>query len=168
MRRMLISLPIALLILTAIILPCSVSADSHVFSGQRVSIGSPVHTGPSVISTSYAPADNATDLPDGLTLSKGVPFISPMEVEQGKLVTIKVKATNNSPFELTYPLVVKVNGNPAGAAKQLALVPAGSEDVEFIITAQSSGNNDVKVGNLQGFFTVKGGSFFDMFPPYLW
>jgi hypothetical protein len=168
MRRMLISLPIALLILTAIILPYSVNADSHLFNDHKVSMGSPVHTGPSVLSTPYTAADNATDLPDGLTLSKGVPFISPIEVEQGKTVIIKVRATNNSPFDLTYPLVVKINGNPAGTAKQLSLVPAGSEDIEFTITAQSSGNNDVKVGNLQGFFTVKGGSFFDMFPPYLW
>ena len=53
MRRMLISLPIALLILIAIILPYGVAADSHLFAGHRVSIGSPVHTGPSVISTSY-------------------------------------------------------------------------------------------------------------------
>ena len=168
MRRMLISLPIALLILTAVILPYSVNADSHLFSGYRVSIGSPVHTGPSVISTPYIAADNATDLPDGLTLSKGIPFISPTEVEQGKLVTIKVTATNNSPFDLTYPLAVKINGNPAGTAQQLTLAPAGSDDIVFTITAQSPGNNDVKVGNLQGFFTVKGSSFFDMFPPYLW
>jgi len=168
MRRMLASLPIALLILTAIILPYSVNADSHLFNAQRVSIGSPVHAWPSVISTSYAAADNATDLPDGLTLSKGVPFISPIEVDQGKIVTIKVRATNDSALDLNYPLAVKINGNPAGTAKQLSLPPAGSEDVVFTITAQTSGNNDVRVGNLQGFFTVKGGSFFDMFPPYLW
>ena len=168
MRRMLISLPIALLILTAVILPCSVNADSHLFTDQKVITGSPVHTGPSLLSTTYIAVDNATDLPEGLSLSKGVPFISPAEAEQGKPVTIKVKATNNSPFDLSYPLVVKVNGNPAGTAKQLSLAPAASEDVVFIITAQTSGNNDVRVGNLQGFFTVKGGSFFDMFPPYLW
>jgi len=168
MRRMLISLPIALLILTAVFLPCSANADSNLFTGQGVSLVSPVYTGPSLLSASYTAADNATDLPEGLTLSKGVPFISPTEVEQGKVVTIKVKATNNSPFDLTYPLVVKVNGNPAGTAKQLSLVPAGSEDVVFTVTAQTTGSNDVSVGNLQGFFTVKGGSFFDMFPPYLW
>jgi len=168
MRRMLISLPIALLILTAIILPYCVNADSHLFTGQRVSIDSPVHSGPSLLSTTYTAADNATDLPEGLTLSKGVPFISPIEVEQGKIVTIRVKATNDSAFDLNYPLAVKINGNPAGEAKQLSLPPAGSEDLVFTVTAQTSGSNDVKVGNLQGFFTVKGGSFFDMFPPYLW
>ena len=168
MRRMLISLPVALLILAAVILPCSVYADSHLFSGQEVSIGSPVYSGPSVLPAAYTAADNATNLPEGLTLTKGVPFISPSEVEQGKPVTIKVRATNDSPFDLSYPLTVKINGNPVGTAKQLALPPAGSEDVVFIITAQTSGNNDVKVGALQGFFTVKGGSFFDMFPPYLW
>jgi hypothetical protein len=166
MRRMLASLPIALLILTAMILPYSVNADSYLFTGQRISLDSPVHTGPPVISASYAAAD--TDLPDGLTLTKGVPFISPTEVEQGKIVTIKVKATNDSALDLNYPLVVKVNGNAAGTAQQLSLAPAGSQDVVFTITAQSSGNNDVKVGNLQGFFTVKSSSFFDMFPPYLW
>jgi len=168
MKRMLISLPVALLILTAFMLPCSVNADSHLFSGREVSIGSPVYAGPSVLWTAYMAADNATDLPDGLTLSKGVPFISPVEVEQGKPVTIKVRATNSSPFELSYPLAVKINGIAAGTTKQLTMAPAGSEDIVFTITAQASGNNDVKVGNLQGFFTVKGGSIFDMLPPYLW
>ncbi|MDD5398856.1 MAG: hypothetical protein PHU70_07215, partial [Dehalococcoidia bacterium] len=96
------------------------------------------------------------------------PFISPVEVEQGKIVTIKVKATNDSPFDITYPLAVKVNGTAVGTAKQLSLGPAESEDIVLTVTAQTAGNNDVTVGNLQGFFTVKGGSFLDMFPWYIW
>jgi len=168
MRRMLISLPIALLISSAVFLPYSVNAESHLFTDTGVSIDNRVHTGPSVFTTPAIEADDASDLPEGLTLTKGVPFISPVEVDQGKIVTIKVKATNDSLFDITYPLAVKINGTAVGTAKQLSLGPAESEDVVFTVTAQTAGNNDVKVGNLQGFFTVKSGSFFDMFPPYLW
>lgn len=71
MRRMLISLPIALLILTAVILPCGVNADSHLFTDHRVSIGSPVHSGPSVLSTVYTAADNVTGLPGSSTVKGG-------------------------------------------------------------------------------------------------
>jgi len=165
---MLLSLPIALLILSAVFLTYNVSADSHSFSDVVVSIDNPVHAGLSVVKTPSIAEDDASDLPEGLTLTKGVPFISPVEVEQGKIVTIKVKATNDSPFNITYPLAVKINGTAVGTAKQLSLGPALSEDVVFTVTAQTAGNNDVKVGNLQGFFTVKGGSFLDMFPWYLW
>jgi hypothetical protein len=133
-----------------------------------VSINSAVHTGPSGATTPSVVADDASDLPEGLTLTKGVPFISPAEVEQGKIVTIKVKATNDSPFDITYPLTVKINGTAVGSAKQLSLGPAESEDIVFTVTAQTAGNNDVTVGNQQGFFTVKAGSFLDMFPWYLW
>jgi len=167
MRRMLISLPIALLILSAVFLPFNVNANNHSFT-DVVSINNPVHTGPSVADTPSIAADDASDLPEGLTLTKGVPFISPVDVEQGKIVTIKVKATNDSPFDITYPLSVKVNGTAAGTAKQLALGPAESEDIVFTVTAQTAGNNDVTIGNLQDSFTVKGGSFLDMFPWYIW
>ncbi|MDD5399074.1 MAG: hypothetical protein PHU70_08350, partial [Dehalococcoidia bacterium] len=149
MRRMLISLPIALLILSAVFLPYSVNADSHSFTDMGVSINSAVYTGPSGATTPSIVSDDASDLPEGLTLTKGVPFISPVEVEQGKIVTIKVKATNDSPFDITYPLAVKVNGTAVGTAKQLSLGPAESEDIVLTVTAQTAGNNDVTVGNLQ-------------------
>ncbi len=168
MKRMLLSLPIALLILSSVFLPYYVSADSHSFTDVIVNINSPIHAGLSVFKTSSITEDDASDLPEGLTLTKGVPFISPVEIEQGKIVTIKVKATNNSPFDITYPLSVKINGTAVGTAKQLSLGPAESEDIVFTVTAQTAGNNDVTVGNLQGFFTVKGGSFFGMFEWYIW
>ena len=166
MRRLLTSLPIALLILMVMAVPMSVSASDLLFQQQYA-----VENEQTIYSefTSYPmqAADNTT-LPGGLTLAKGVPFISPSEVNKGDLVTVKVKATNTGTEQINYALSLLINGKSTGSPQQLALEPSGSKDVEFKIQAQTSGNNDVKVGNLQGFFTVKEGSFFDIFPPYLW
>ena len=73
MRRMLISLPIALLILAAVILPFSVNADSHLAAGRGFSTVSQVHSGPSILPAAYAAADNATGLP-GSTPAKSSSF----------------------------------------------------------------------------------------------
>jgi hypothetical protein len=68
---MLISLPIALLILAAVILPFSVNADSHLSMGRGVSMGSPLHDGPSVLPAVYTAADNTTGLPGSTTVKGG-------------------------------------------------------------------------------------------------
>ena len=138
MRRLPLSLPIALLILVLLVLPLAVAADG------------------------------TTGLPDGLTLTKGVPFIQPIEANKGQTVTIKVTATNNSTVQLDYSLPIKINGTAYGTPQAISLEPSASKEITFTVTAQNAGNNDVTVGNLQGFFTVKGGSFFDMFPLYVW
>ena len=169
MRRLLLSLPIALLILMAFLLPYSARANSHLLIGQERSINEQIHSGTITLFAAFSGTDNTSvGLPDGLTLSKGIPFISPVEVDQGKTVTIKVKATNSSASQINYALSAKVNGKAVGTSESISLEPEGSQDVVFQLTAQDSGNNEVRIGDLQGFFTVKGGSFFDMFPPYLW
>jgi len=167
MRRLLISLPIALSIFMALLFPVAAYA-SGILLTDHVSFGSE-----QVISNDHnyrtvLIQDNATGLPDGLTLAKGVPFISPSEVTKGNLVTIKVKATNNGPQQLSYALTLTINGKPAGTPQQLSLDAAGSKEVAFQVQAQDAGNNDVRVGNIQGFFTVSSGSFFDSLPIYLW
>jgi hypothetical protein len=169
MRRLLISLPIALLILMAIITPRAAYAES-VLSNNQVShgFGQSILTSESSYPTFLA-QDNAT-LPDGLVLAKGSPFITPFEVNKGDVVTIKVKATNSSQQQITYDLGVQVNGKTVGNPRTITLDAGQTNDnIIFQVNAEDSGNNDVRVGNLQGFFTVKeSGSFLDMFPPYLW
>jgi hypothetical protein len=169
MRRLLLWLPIALLILMAFLLPYFADANSHLPIGPGQSINDPVHTSPPTVWAAFSAVDNtSTGFPEGLTLSPGIPFISPIEVDQGKTVTIKVKATNSSPFQINYALSAKVNGKAVGTSEPISLEPAGSQDLVFQLTAQDSGNNEVRIGDLKGSFTVKGGSFFDIFPPYLW
>jgi hypothetical protein len=167
MRRLLISLPIALSIFVALIFPMASYASGLSLNDHATSVDAPVISS-GFTSMALLAADNATGLPDGLTLAKGIPFISPGEVTKGNLVTIKVKATNNSTQQISYALTVTINGKATGSPQQLSLDAAGSKEVAFQVQAENPGNNDVRVGNLQGFFTVNSGSFFDSLPIYLW
>lgn len=167
MRRLLLSLPIALLILVAYVPPCLVSADYISLVTQNAGSYQQTISGPQAALPAFTAADNAT-VPDGLTLTKGVPFIQPLEVEKGQIITIKVKAANNSFTQITYPNPLKVNGKAAGSPTSITLEAGESKDVTFLLTAEVAGSNDITVGNLQGIVTVKGGSFFDMFPLYVW
>ncbi|MGD0857142.1 MAG: hypothetical protein ABSA18_15295, partial [Dehalococcoidia bacterium] len=167
MRRLLISLPIALSIFMALIFPMAAYASGLLLNDHITSVDASIISSGFMSSLSLA-QDNATGLPDGLTLTKGVPFIAPSEVTKGNLVTVKVKATNNSTQPINYALTLTINGKAAGSPQQLSLDPAGSKDVAFQVAADTTGNNDVTVGSLKGFFTVNSGSFFDSLPIYLW
>lgn len=168
MRRLLLLLPIALLISIAILPPCLVSADYFSLIAQDAGAYQQTLSGPGGFTPAFSFADNDTSVPDGLTFAKGVPFIAPVEVEKGQIVTIKVKATNSSPVQIIYPNPLKVNGKNAGSPTSITLEPSESKDITFLLTAEVAGSNDVRVGNLQGIVTVKGGSFLDMFPLYVW
>jgi hypothetical protein len=168
MRRLLLLLPIALIISIAIVPPCLVSADRFSFAAQDTGAYQQTLGGPGDLFTDFSFADNDSSVPDGLTFAKGVPFIAPVEVDKGQIVTIKVKATNSSPVQIIYPNPLKVNGKNAGSPTSITLEPSESKDITFLLTAEVAGSNDVRVGNLQGIVTVKGGSFFDMFPLYVW
>jgi hypothetical protein len=168
MRRLLLLLPIALLISIAILPPCLVSADYFPLTAQDAGAYQQTLSGPGGFTPAFSFADNDTSVPDGLTFAKGVPFIAPVEVEKGQIVTIKVKATNSSPVQIIYPNPLKVNGKNAGSPTSITLEPSESKDITFLLTAEVAGSNDVRVGNLQGIVTVKGGSFLDMFPLYVW
>jgi hypothetical protein len=100
MRRLLLSLPTALLILIVSVPLCAVNADNYPLDTQYNNTYHQTLTGPFDIIPAFSAADNTTSLPDGLTLAKGVPFIQPIEVDKGQVVTIKVKATNNGDFQL--------------------------------------------------------------------
>jgi hypothetical protein len=168
MRRLLISLPIALLILMSIITPCAVYAD-NAFSLGRVSDGFGQAISISGLSYPSFLAQDNTTLPDGLTLTKGSPFISPFEVNKGDVVTIKIQAANHSQQQIIYPLAVQVNGKTVGTPQTITLDPNQTNDnIVFQINAEDSGAANVTVGNLTGSFTVKeSGGFLDL-PPYLW
>ena len=168
MRRLLLSLPIALLILVAFVPPCLVSADYFSFNTQHTDTHQRTLSGPPDVVAAFTAADNTTSVPEGLTLAKGVPFIQPVEVNKGQVVTIKVKATNDSLVQINYPNPLKVNGKSAGSPTSITLEPMESKDVTFLLTADVEGSNDIRVGNLQGIVTVKGGSFLDTFPLYVW
>ncbi|MCX6007543.1 MAG: hypothetical protein NTZ34_09855 [Chloroflexi bacterium] len=167
MRRLLISLPIALSIFVALIFPMAAYASGLSLNDHITSVDAQIISS-GFTSSALLGQDNVTGLPDGLTLAKGLPFIAPSEVTKGNLVTIKVKATNNSAQPITYSLTLTINGKTAGSPQQLSLDPAGSKEVAFQVAAETTGNNDVRVGNLTGFFTVNSGSFFDSLPIYLW
>jgi len=168
MRRLLLSLPIALIISIAIAPPCSVNADYLSFDAQPNDTHHWTLSSPQDVLPAYSAAYNSTSVPEGLTLSKGVPFIQPVEVDKGQIVTIKVKAINNSPVQINYPNPLKVNGKAAGSPTSIVLEPLATKDITFLLTAEVAGSNDITVGNLQGIVTVKGGSFLDMFPLYVW
>jgi len=123
---------------------------------------------PAVIPPSMTTPDNITGIPDGLTFAKGVPFIAPIEVDKGQIVTIKVKVTNSSPVQIIYPNPLKVNGLSAGSPTRITIEPFESKDITFLFTAEVAGTNDVTVGNLQGIVFVRGGSYLEMFPLYAW
>ena len=166
MKRLLISLPIALLLAILIISPC------QAISPHIINIDASTHIRDAIIADTNVPlpanayADNVT-LPDGLKLTAGVPFISPSEVSKGDAVTIKIKATNESAVAINYALILKINEKNAGT-QQIALGPAESQNATFPYVAQDAGTNSVKVGTLTGSFNVKGGGFFDLLPTYVW
>jgi hypothetical protein len=168
MRRLLLSLPIALLILVAFVPPCLVNAGYFSFDTQYTDAYQRTLSGPQDVYPAFSAADNGTGVPEGLTFAKGVPFIAPVEADKGQIVTIKVKVTNSSPVQIIYPSPLKVNGKSAGSPASITLEPSESKDFTFLLTAEVAGSNDITVGNLQGIVTVKGGSILDMFPLYVW
>ena len=168
MRRLLLSLPIALIISIVLVPPCLVSADYFSLDIQHTNTHHWTLSGTADVYPAFSAADNSTSIPEGLTLAKGVPFIAPVEVDKGQIVTIKVKAINNSPVHISYPNPLKVNGKSAGSPTSITLEPSESKDITFLLTAEVAGSNDITVGNLQGIVTVRGGSFLDMFPLYVW
>ncbi|MGA2158334.1 MAG: hypothetical protein ABSG90_03840 [Dehalococcoidia bacterium] len=168
MRRLLISLPIALLILMAIVTPRAAYAES-ILSNNQVSNGFGQSISTSGLSFPPFLAQDNTTLPDGLVLTKGSPFITPFEANKGDPVTIKVQAQNTSQQQINYSLAVEINGKTVGTPRMITLDPSQTNNnIIFQINAEDTGINDVKVGNLIGSFTVKdSGSFLDL-PPYLW
>jgi hypothetical protein len=168
MRRLLLSLPIALIISIAIVPPCFVNADYFSPGTQSANTYHRTLSGPRDVSPAFSAADNSTGIPEGLTLAKGIPFITPVELDKGQIVTIKVKATNSSPVQITYQDPLKVNGKGAGSPTSITLEPSESKDITFLLTAEVEGSNSITVGNLQGVITVRGGSILDMFPLYVW
>ncbi len=166
MRRLLISLPIALLILMAILTPRAAFAERILYKGHSYDSGQAISTSKSSY-PSFMIGQGST-LPDGLTLTKGSPFISPFQVNKGDPVTIKVTATNSSQQQINYPLVLEINGKTS-KTQTVSLNAGDTQNVVFQVNAEDSGANDVTVGNLMGSFTVaESGSFLDMLPPYLW
>ena len=107
-----------------------------------------------LIGTTPSPSPDV-NVPAGLILSKGVPFLSPFEAQQGQTVTIKVKATNNSNVQINYALPLELNGKMVATSQPILLQPATSQDIVFQITAIYPGNNDFRIGNLVGFFIVQ-------------
>lgn len=167
MRRLLASLPIALLILMASIISLPVYGESIMPLNQLTYAYTEV-IAVDVLTNTPVAADNVTQLPEGLKLTKGVPFIPVGEIKKGDQVPIKVKATNNSSMQINYTLTLTFNGRQAATPKQLSLEPEGSQDIVFLATAQDAGPIDVRVGDLQGILTVKESSIFDALPFYLW
>jgi hypothetical protein len=79
-------------------------------------------------------ADNASvQLPDGLVLAKGSPFVPSGDLHKGDQIAIKVKATNNGTTQINYALTLTINGKTVVGVppKQLTLEPGSSQDVVF-------------------------------------
>ncbi|MCX6005509.1 MAG: hypothetical protein NT082_07555 [Chloroflexi bacterium] len=167
MRRLLLVLPIALLLITAIVNPCFAYSVSFNPITQLSQDSSQIICEHSFLPSYFEAADNVTDWPEGLVLTKGVPFTPTSDVNKGDLVSIKVKATNNSPIQISYGLVLNVNGK-AVATQQLSLEPSGSQNVSFPYVADQLGINNITVGDLTGSFTVKQGGLGDILPPEMW
>ncbi|MDD5494786.1 MAG: hypothetical protein PHG36_08990 [Dehalococcoidia bacterium] len=167
MRRLLLALPIVLLLIITIVNPCLADSTSlNPIVPQSQESSRTICTGGYPILV-YDAADNATELPEGLVLTKGVPFTPMSDVNKGDSVSIKVKATNTSPFQINYGLKLSINGKEV-ATKQLTLEQAASQEVSFSYVADQLGVNNVTVGNLTGSFTVKEGGLGDLLPPYMW
>ena len=164
MRRLLLSLPIALLLLMVFVNPCLASKGNLIATAAYSAETELVFSNSNLVSMGFVAADNVT-LPEGLSLSPLL--ISPPEVNKGELVSVKVTATNNSPSAINHTLLLIINGKTAGS-KQLSLEPAKSQDVIFPVVTENVGANNVQVGNRSGTFSVKSGGILDMFPPWLW
>jgi hypothetical protein len=164
MRRLLLSLPVALLLLMVFVSPCLASKGNLFATSGSTGENELIFSNSNLVSMGFVAADNVT-LPEGLSLSPLL--ISPPEVNKGELVSVKVTATNNSPSAIKYALVLIINSKTAGS-KQLSLEPAKSQDVIFTVVTENVGANNVQVGNRSGTFSVKSGGMLDMFPPWLW
>ena len=166
MKRLLESLPIALLILMAFALPASVHAAGFSFANNGFVSANQI-TAPTGATICFNPHDDGA-LPEGLTLTKGSPFVSPSEVKSGDLVTVKIKASNSGVTPINHQLSLQVNGTSVGTPQQISVEPGETKDVSFQFTASQTGANAIVVGTLSGTFNVTDNSFFDIFPPYLW
>ncbi len=165
MKRLLKSLPIALLVLLALLAPVAVHAAGFSFESALLLIN---QTPSEALTGNHATHYQEGALPEGLTLTKGSPFISPSDVKVGDLVTVKINASNSSTDAINHQLSLQVNGKAVGAPQQISVGPGETKDVSFQFTASTAGTNAVVIGTLSGTLNVGGGSFFDMFPPYLW
>lgn len=172
MKRLFMSLPITFLIIifmsmTIPSIATAMNQPSSLFT--ELSNGCPSVIAEEAIVQSYLlPADNITPLPQGLTLTKGTPFISPADIKVGDLVTVKIKATNSGASAINHQLSLVVNGKAISNPQQISVAPGETKDITFQFTAETSGVNTIAIGNLTGTFNAGSGSFFDSFPPYLW
>jgi hypothetical protein len=166
MKRLLISIPVALLLAILIISPCYAVSANDIASEFAISdVGILADGGP--IFTSYPYADNAT-LPQGMKLTAEIPFINPTEVNKGDPVTIKAQAVNQGAAQIDYTLELIINDKSAGT-QQVKLAPAESKIITFLYVTKDAGTNSVKLPTITPqSFTVKGGSFFDLLPTYVW
>ena len=165
MKRLLKSLPIVLLTLLVLALPAAVHgvgfpSEDNLFLINQTSFGS----GSEVCATSY----QESELPEGLTLTEGSPFISPASVKVGDPVTVKIVASNSSTNDISHQLSLQVNGQVVGTPQQISVAPGETKDILLQFTASTAGTNAVVVGPLSGTLNVSGGSFLDTFPFYLW
>lgn len=165
MRRLLLSLLIALLLTVVFVSPSLAKEENSIATAKCLEKFELIASNTNYITSSYTTLDNGPALPDGLSLS-GL-TVTPVNVNKGEIVSIKVKATNSSSNAINYALTLTLNGKTAGS-KQVSLESGNSQDITFPVVTDTVGVNNVQVGNQSGTFTVKSGSFWDMLPGWLW
>jgi len=80
--------------------------------------------------------------------------ISPLEVDTGETVTIRVLMTNTGEEAGSHTVILKING-VVEETKEITLAGDASKAVTFITSRDKAGNYSVDVDGLAGSFTVK-------------
>jgi len=94
--------------------------------------------------------------------------VSPDSVALGDSVTVSANVTNTKATGETYLVELKLNGEVKDS-QQLTLDAGQSQNVIFMINADTPGDNFVELGDATDFFTVTGqASFFDIFDTWVW
>jgi len=93
--------------------------------------------------------------------------ISPSSVQVGENVTITATVTNTGTSEKTDTLELILNGETADS-QELTLGADDSDTVTFTVTAETSGDYVVELGDAVDIFTVKSSSFWSILPSWAW
>lgn len=93
--------------------------------------------------------------------------LSSNSVTVGETVTVTAKVTNAKDTEATHLLELKLNGEIKDS-QEFTLGAGQSDNVSFTIIADAPGDYFVELGDASELLTIKGTSFWTIFPTWLW
>lgn len=93
--------------------------------------------------------------------------VSPQVIKAGDIATVSAAVKNTGDEKADFILTLKID-NQVVDTKDISLAAGASENVEFTFTATTPGAHRAELNGTAIDFTVKGASFWSIFPTWLW